>query len=190
MNKYFLLGLIFMLVFSRCTEHDDIRQTINNSSSFRIQAAHFSVSGANASLPEEDQIRELDAYLFDEGKLIKKYEDLARQDENLYSIEVPDNKGTLYFLGNSDAITDPSDILSGMAEEDFLQLTTLPSASSASHFLSGKLDLNGTSTSRQVSLRHGVARLDLSLQDAETTVKSINSKTKLPKQDICSDKIR
>ena len=176
MNKYFLLGLIFMLVFSRCTEHDDIRQTINNSSSFRIQAAHFSVSGANASLPEEDQIRELDAYLFDEGKLIKKYEDLARQDENLYSIEVPDNKGTLYFLGNSDAITDPSDILSGMAEEDFLQLTTLPSASSASHFLSGKLDLNGTSTSRQVSLRHGVARLDLSLQDAETTVKSITVK--------------
>lgn len=176
MNKYFLLGLIFMLVFSRCTEHDDIRQTINNSSSFRIQAAHFSVSGANASLPEEDQISELDAYLFDEGKLIKKYEDLARQDENLYSIEVPDNKGTLYFLGNSDAITDPSDILSGMAEEDFLQLTTLPSASSASHFLSGKLDLNGTSTSRQVSLRHGVARLDLSLQDAETTVKSITVK--------------
>lgn len=176
MNKYFLLGLIFMLVFSRCTEHDDIRQTINNSSSFRIQAAHFSVSGANASLPEEDQISELDAYLFDEGKLIKKYEDLARQDENLYSIEVPDNKGTLYFLGNSDAITDPSDILSGMAEEDFLQLITLPSASSASHFLSGKLDLNGTSTSRQVSLRHGVARLDLSLQDAETTVKSITVK--------------
>ena len=44
MNKYFLLGLIFMLVFSRCTEHDDIRQTIGNSNTFRIQAAHFSVS--------------------------------------------------------------------------------------------------------------------------------------------------
>lgn len=176
MNKYFLLGFIFMLVFSRCTEHDDIRQTINDARSFRIQAAHFSVSGANASLPEEDQIRELDAYLFDEGKLIKKYEDLARQDENSYSIEVPDNKGTLYFLGNSDAITNPSDILSGMAEEDFLQLTTLPSTSSASLFLSGKLDLTGSSTSRQVTLRHGVARLDLSLPDAETTVKSISVK--------------
>ena len=72
-----------MLVFSRCTEHDDIRQTIGNSNTFRIQAAHFSVSGANASLPDENQIRELDAYLFDEGKLIKKYEDLARQDVNL-----------------------------------------------------------------------------------------------------------
>ena len=78
MNKYFLLGLIFMLVFSGCTEHDDIRQTIGNSNTFRIQAAHFSVSGANASLPDENQIRELDAYLFDEGKLIKKYEDLQR----------------------------------------------------------------------------------------------------------------
>ena len=176
MNKYFLLGLIFMLVFSGCTEHDDIRQTMGNSNTFRIQAAHFSVSGANTSLPDENQIRELDAYLFDEGKLIKKYEDLARQDVNEYSIEVPGNKGTLYFLGNSDAITDPSFIQSGMNEEDFLQLTTLPSVSSASDFLSGRLDLSGTSTSQQVSLRHGVARIDLALQDAETTVKSISIK--------------
>lgn len=36
MNKYFLLGLIFMLVFSGCTEHDDIRQTMGNSNTFRI----------------------------------------------------------------------------------------------------------------------------------------------------------
>lgn len=176
MNKYFLLGLIFMLVFSRCAEHDDIRQTLGHSNTFRVQTAYFSVSGVNTSLPDENQIRELDAYLFDEGKLIKKYEDLARQDVNEYSIEVPDNKGTLYFLGNSDAITDPSLIQSGMNEDDFLQLTTLPSVSSASDFLSGRLELTGSSTSRQVSLRHGVARIDLALQDAGITVRNMTIK--------------
>lgn len=132
----------------------------------------FRIDGRNATLPEENQIDDLQACLFENGTLTEIYTEFGKENDQ-YVLQINQKTGHLYMLANTADRIDLQEIKArGLSEEEWLK-TTLSSTEGKAHatdFFSGMLDLSETTEGTlPMTLKRGVARFDLSIR----TLKSV-----------------
>ena len=134
----------------------------------RITAAPFA-SGSGADAVEgEDAIRELTAYLFEEGVLTRVYESLPVTGYGC-DLRLDRLSGRLYVVANVIPTVCAAPPAPGLSEEEWLGATVGTAEDPTVGFSTGRLDLGtlpaGTSPVA-LSLTRGVARIDLRLRVA------------------------
>lgn len=157
-------------VFS-CTENnEDLGMETSRQVSFQMDVLG---DGSGSSLEGENDIHSLDAYLFQDGHLTRSITNLNVSSDGFYYTSVEERSGNLYFLANTAQVI-AGDIEPGMDETDFLSLTTLDAENETPAFImAGQCTLANIQPKNVVSLKRGVARLDVDLRVSGIEVDSL-----------------
>lgn len=141
----------------------------------RITPAPFAAGSGAEAVAGEDAIRELNAYLFEEGVLTRVYESLPVSG-NSCDLRLERLSGQLYAVAN--VIPELTAALApGLTEAEWLEATVGEADAPAVGFATGRLDLGslpaGSASPVALTLTRGVARFDLRLRVAgEASVES------------------
>lgn len=177
-----VLLLSFAALLASCSESpDSFSGAPDAGTAVRIAAAPFAAGDdaqGTGGAPAET-IRRVDAYLFEQGRLTKVYPSLPVSDGGCL-LQLERLAGRLYVVADAAPELASGEPVPGLAESEWLGATVGGTETPAADFAAGSLDLDrvaaGTA-SVPLTLRHGVARLDLRLRVAGTA--SVESLTLL-----------
>ena len=136
----------------------------------RISATSFSTDGTGNAVADEDAIGRVSAYLFEQGRLTRIYEELPVSGSGC-DLELERLSGRLYVVANGTPEIASASLQPGLEESRWLEATIGESDTPTEHFSSGRLDLESIpagSASTPLRLTHGTARVDLRLRVAGT----------------------
>lgn len=155
--------LSIFLMFSCSDEHENIKNELENTSTIQTSIAAFQTEGKISSLENENEIKDIQACLFENGLMTQIYTDLDHFSDT-YSLKLKNMSGTLYMLANTAEKIDLQQMKEeGITEKEWLKTTIQYENGHAPHFFSGKLNLKeyqGQSV-LPMKLKHGTARFDL-----------------------------
>lgn len=176
-----IYGGLCCLLFScllciSCSEKEDTPQPLpKDQTVIKINVAAYA-NGGGQPLPEgENEFRDMQACLFEDGLLTRVYTGLDASADS-YSLPLDGAAGTLYMLANTAAAVDLEELKrQGTTEAEWLKTTLAAGSEGALRFFSGKVDISGETASEvSLDLERGVARLDLRLEAGEdVAVKSL-----------------
>lgn len=171
-KKYIqFFGILSTVFLTTSCNEEMTKEGIDNAHIRTVKAdiGVFSIDGRNAALPEEGQINELQACLFENGILTEIYTEFG-QENNQYVLQTDQQSGHLYMLTNTaDRINLQEMKNRSISEEEWLKVTLSNTEGNihAADFFSGMLDLSQNTGS--MTLKRGTARFDLSIR----TLKSV-----------------
>lgn len=171
-KKYIqFFGILSTVFLTTSCNEEMTKEGIDNAHIRTVKAdiGVFSIDGRNAALPEEGQINELQACLFENGILTEIYTEFG-QENNQYVLQTDQQSGHLYMLANTaDRINLQEMKNRSISEEEWLKVTLSNTEGNihAADFFSGMLDLSQNTGS--MTLKRGTARFDLSIR----TLKSV-----------------
>lgn len=167
------IGLFFMLCFcTACSESwEQVETPAADISEVRIGWSSYHASGGEtASLPAEEEITSMKAYLFEGGVLKKVYEPSAVPGHSAYRLLLDRRPaGTLYVVANET----PSVTENQTQEDDWLQTLLTADTPQAPLFFTGKLDKEDFASGQSslpLTLTRGMARFDFRIKVAEEIV--------------------
>lgn len=160
---FYSIVLSIFLMFSCSSEHENIKNGLENTSTIQTSIAAFQTEGKISSLENENEIKDIQACLFENGLMTQIYTDLNHFSDT-YSLKLKNMSGTLYMLANTAEKIDLQQMKEkGITEKEWLKTTIQYENGHAPHFFSGKLNLKeyqGQSV-LPMKLKHGTARFDL-----------------------------
>lgn len=171
MKKYPIFTLLLTFVLMACSDKQDEQTHPAGTTTVALLPESYNQEGSPSVLPGENKLDEMSAYHFEQGKLMHQFTDLTPYQDNQFLIDVTGLKGNIYFMANSREAVDRQQIYTGMAEEDFLELSS-EAGKAPSCFMTGQTTLQGNERAISLKMKHGVARIDLLLS---TNMASINS---------------
>lgn len=165
----YFISAIAGIFFAAC-DNETPQEPIQSSNAIFItlHPKTFVVNGTSSPIQGENQIENINAYHFIDGKLKQCFTNPHSTAENQYQIDVTEKKGTLYLLANVPKL---DKITEGMYEEDFLQLPTAEGDASPKA-MSGIIPI-GTDATYAIDMKHGAARIDLLIKTSNVKVKNI-----------------
>ena len=130
----------------------------------KASISNYQVEGKPSTLPEEDNVSNLQACLFENGELTEIYSQFTKENDQ-YVLQTNKKSGHLYILGNTSGQVDLETLKAeGITEEQWLY-TTLSHTDDNATFFSGMTDLGKSSDNTlALELARGLARFDLSIQ--------------------------
>lgn len=197
MKNIFLI-LVFIPVFIICLSCDDQRDDgIRLENADRIICAEVSHFFSDDYMEDnnENDIENISAYLFDEGRFVKEYAGVKRS-EYKYEFPLDAMNGNLYIVANASLLPDFISPESGLGEEEWAETIISSENGHAEMAYTGVVSLKKYSTSANlipVSLKRVAARFDLKISVAgkaevyDITFKNIQKNAYLfPKSEIVS----
>lgn len=167
-KKYLYSGILLLSGWwtASCTEQFETpSQGGDNRGVISGQIAHFMVDGESSSVEGEDQITEMKACVFDNGELVKVYENIQVADGS-FKLTVEETSGTLYLVANAVEAGAWHDMNAGeLTEEDWKQRIVSLKDNKVVSYFTGSLQLDDYlgNGSAPLVLTRGVARFDLSM---------------------------
>lgn len=164
------LWLVLPVLLASCSEQpESLSGAPAAGAAVQIAAAPFAGTDG-AETPAADALRQVDGYLFEQERLTKVYASLPL-DEGGCRLQLERLSGRLYVVADARPEVASGEPALGLAESEWLEATVGGEESVVADFASGVVDLDrvaaGTA-SVPLTLRHGVARLDLRLRVAGT----------------------
>lgn len=175
----FFAAFISLGVFASCTNDDSTTPSLPDGEGNRtVKTSITRYEGIGQTLEGETTINDIQACIFEDGKISRIYTDLIPSASS-FDIQIDKHAGTLYVLANTREQIDLAELKSQeITEEEWLKKCMTMKDNAPVHFYSGSLSLDDMSNSQTVlpvSLKRGVARFDLNLKTAGVT--SVNSIT-------------
>lgn len=175
----FFAAFIALGVFASCTNDDSTTPSLPDGEGNRtVKTSITRYEGIGQTLEGETTINDIQACIFEDGKISRIYTDLIPSASS-FDIQIDKHAGTLYVLANTREQIDLAELKSQeITEEEWLKKCMTMKDNAPVHFYSGSLSLDDMSNSQTVlpvSLKRGVARFDLNLKTAGVT--SVNSIT-------------
>ena len=152
--------MIASLAMVACSEdQEDPYFNSGQGRAVRACLAPFMVDGESSELPSEDEVRDMRAYLFEDGVLSEVYENIVEKN-GIYTLPVDYLRGHLYFVANGGLGT-PA--IGELDEASWLESTAGMDNGETVRFLAGQLDLEAYTGATEIplTLKRGVARVDL-----------------------------
>lgn len=153
-----------------CTEKSDAPSDGGKPMTISGKIAQFMVDGESSSLEGEDRIDEMKACVFDEGRLVKVYEDIQVAN-GTFKLTVEETKGTLYLVANAVEAGAWHDMNVGtLTEEEWNRRTVALKENRAVSYFTGSLSLDeyvAGSGAAPVILTRGIARFDVKIKANE-----------------------
>ena len=168
-NKRNYLGLYSILLsaflMASCSdEHEAVQKGTESPAVVQADISAFKVDGRVSSLEGENEIKDIQACLFEDGLMTEVYTDLNKSSDT-YSLKLKSMSGTLYMLANTEGLIDLQQMKDrGTTEQEWLNTTVKAEEGVMPRFFAGKLDLKEEPQGQFVfpmSLKHGTARFDL-----------------------------
>lgn len=173
MKKNLALTLLLGLALGACSDKHDEPALPEGITTVALSPKSYNLEGSPSDLPGENVLNEMSAYHFEDGKLKHLFTELTPYDGNKFQLDVTGMKGNVYFMANSREAVNKQPIYAGMAEDDFLELTSAP-GKAPSCFMTGRTTLQGNERAVSLDMKHGVARVDLLMATNMATVNSIS----------------
>lgn len=173
-KKYIqLFGMLSAVFFASACSNEDIpkedapNEENGNTQVFRtvnISIKPFQLEEEVSVLPNEGQISDLQACLFENGTLTNIYTQFS-QVNNQYLLQTDKTSGHLYIIGNTTSQINLQELQEqGITEEEWLQTTLEHTNEDVTEFFSGMVDLGENSEhTLHMNLERGSARFDLSI---------------------------
>lgn len=159
-------ALLTAMFITSCTQ-EITTDTMPDSSTTVLKAdiASYQANGSNATLPEELEIKDISACLFEKGVLTTVYENFQKEDKQ-FILKLDKQKGNLYIVANTDHMIDLHQMAAdGISEQEWLTTTINTTDGQAANFMSGAVCLDEqTQTPIPLTLKRGVARFDLQIR--------------------------
>lgn len=165
-NYLGLYGMLLsaVLMASCSDEHDAVQNTNGGPAVVQASVSAFKVDGKVSSLEGEDDIKDVQACVFENGLMTEVYTDLTTSSDT-YSLKLNSMSGTLYMVANMGEKLDLQQLKEkGTTEQEWLNTTVKAEEGKIPHFFTGKLNLNEQPQGQTVlpmTLKHGTARFDL-----------------------------
>lgn len=156
------IGFTFML---SCTREDMPGPGGGTGKVATVKLNQLSFSGNSLALEGENDIRDIQACLFQGGVMTKVFENPDGTDAG-YRLQVDRLEGRLYMLANLSGVIDLGSMLqSRISEEDFFKTPVdMASDGKVVNFFTGMVELSGPDTySYTANMERGVARFDLAV---------------------------
>lgn len=178
--KHYILGLLMFAVGMMTVACSDevSEQLAGEKSTVRARLAGYLVDGDDATLSGENQVTDVKACLFEDGVLTRIYDIPSRNDGN-YDFIVDSKDGNLFVVVNTGNLLDWSEMVIGYTtESEWMERTVSISGNEAPMFFTGKVGLEKQSANAPVTmtLKRGVARLDITMEREDVQVKSVTVK--------------
>ena len=157
--------MIASLAMVACSEdQEDPYFNSGQERAVRACLAPFMVDGESSELPSENEVRDMRAYLFEDGVLSEVYENIVEKN-GIYTLPVDYLRGHLYFVANGGLGT-PA--IGELDEASWLESTVGMDNGETVRFLAGQLDLEAYTGAAEIplTLKRGVARVDLHIDSA------------------------
>lgn len=162
------------VIFSSCTKEDGHIDVPGGSKVAYVKTTPVSFAGGSSlDLEGENEIKDMQACLFQGGIMTQVYEDLTSTDAG-YGLQVDRLEGRLYMLANlSEKIDLNTMLISSTSEEDFFKTAIdMGSDGKTVSFFTGVVELSGPDTySYTAGMERGVARFDLAVTSGSQPVK-------------------
>lgn len=177
-NLFYAIFVSLGLLVS-CTDDDSMTTPVPDSGGNRVVKTSITkYDGIGQIIEGENIISDIQACIFEEGKMTGIYNDIALS-ENSFGIQIEKHAGTLYVLANTSGHISLEELKSqNITEEEWLKKCIGMEGNAPVHFYSGSLSLDDMLNSQTVfpvNLKRGVARFDLNLRTAGAA--SVNSIT-------------
>lgn len=178
-TNLFFAAFATLGVFVSCTNDDATTPSLPNEGGNRIVRTSITkYEGIGQTLEGENNITDIQACIFEGGKMTQIYNDLTPE-ESSFGIQIEKHAGTLYVLANTREQINLEELKGqNITEEEWLKKYMTLKDNAPVHFYSGSLSLNDMGNSQTVfpvSLKRGFARFDLNVRTAG--VASVNSIT-------------
>lgn len=178
--KHYILGLWMLavgLMTAACS--DEVEEQLTGATkTVQTRLAGYLVDGSDATLSDENRVTDVKACLFQDGVLTRLYENPSGSDGN-YGFIIDANRGNLYVVANTETLLDWSTIVPGSTtEREWMEQTVSLTADDAPMFFSGKvvLEEQAANTPVNMTLKRGVARLDISMDRDDVQLHSLTLK--------------
>lgn len=162
------------IIFSSCTREDGPLDVPGGSKVAYVKTTPVSFAGGGSlDIEGENEIKDMQACLFQDGVMTQVYEDLTSTDAG-YGLQVDRLEGRLYMLANLSGKIDLNTmLLSSTSEEDFFKTAIdMGSDGNTVNFFTGVVELSGPDTySYTAGMERGVARFDLAVTSGSQPVK-------------------
>lgn len=162
------------VILSSCTKGDGPIDVPGGSKVAYVKTTPVSFAGGSSlDLEGENEIKDMQACLFQGGIMTQVYEDLTSTDAG-YGLQVDRLEGRLYMLANlSEKIDLNTMLISSTSEEDFFKTAIdMGSDGKTVNFFTGVVELSGPDTySYTAGMERGVARFDLAVTSGSQPVK-------------------
>lgn len=178
--KHYILGLLVLFVSVMTVAcSDDVKEQFSDEKiKVQTRLAGYVVGGNDATMSAEKEVTDVKACLFEDGVLTMIYDNLAGND-GCYNFFVNSNYGNLYVVANTEKLIDWDAIIAGhTTEEDWIEQTVSMDGDDAPMFFTGKvvLEKQPTNVPVKMTLKRGVARLDITMERDDIKVKSVTLK--------------
>ena len=172
-----LLTLLFGMMTGACS--DDVKEHFaEGQRTVQTRLAGYVVGGNDATLSEENVITDVKACLFEDGVLVKVYDNLTGN-SGVYDFIVDSNYGNLYVVANTEDLLDWSNMVAGqITENEWKSLTVSMQGDKASMFFTGGVVLEKQPANAPVEmiLKRGLARVDVTMEMDGILVNSLTLK--------------
>ena len=172
-----LLTLLFGMMTGACS--DDVKEHFaEGQRTVQTRLAGYVVGGNDATLSEENVITDVKACLFEDGVLVKVYDNLTGN-SGVYDFIVDSNYGNLYVVANTEDLLDWSNMVAGQTtENEWKSLTVSMQGDKASMFFTGGVVLEKQPANAPVEmiLKRGLARVDVTMEMDGILVNSLTLK--------------
>lgn len=180
MNLKFMKAMTFavciIFVMTSCTNDAEENLPSGNPDTTIINARLAAYESLIQAADGENDITDIKAFLFKNGKMAKIYELGAPESEN-YNLQIDSRTGNLYLLAYTGG-TIPIEGLEGTElDETNWKQSIISMPAKTEHFFTGMLALESTGSQTSiasVSLKRGMARFDLAVESIEeVSVKNV-----------------
>lgn len=140
-----------------------------------VRAVIAGYSGNEQTLEGENDIEDLNALIFKDGRLTEILKNIPSSGSS-YDIKVSSREGTMYVVANTGGHLNLDSLQSaGISEADWLRHPLTAGGDAPAHFFTGSVSLSQSQqTVLPVTLKRGVARFDLRLRTAgDASVKAV-----------------
>ncbi|WP_288180162.1 hypothetical protein, partial [Bacteroides sp. CAG:633] len=163
-------------VMTSCTNDAEENLPSGNPGTTIINARLAAYESLIQAADGENDITDVKAFLFRDGKMTKIYELGAPESEN-YNLQIDSRSGNLYLLAYTGG-TIPTEGLEGTElDETNWKQSIINMPAKTEHFFTGMLALESTgsqTSTASVSLKRGMARFDLAVESIEeVSVKNV-----------------
>lgn len=172
----FFLTLLLLTGLS-CDDQSHGKDLFENSDRIICAEVSYLFSDNQTEADSEDNIEEIGAFLFDEGKFVKEYIG-SKQAHSKYEFRLDAMKGNLYVVANASLLPDFASPAPGLSEEEWRETIIHSTDGKAERVYTGVVSLSNPSDYViPVSLKRAAARFDLRIAVAGTVeVKEITFK--------------
>lgn len=162
-----------MLLTSCVEEYVGQKMIVGNEMVF-VKTSLSNLNTDGSSLKGEDDIKNMQACVFENGVLSEVYTDLVENEAGYY-IKLHASSGRLYMLANAADILDLRTLKNqGITEDEWLDMTVFADRGVVTPFATGAIALGEqTGSSLKMNLQRGVVRFDLLLKSDKVAVKKI-----------------